>query len=152
MTIRSSTANRAPAPTDRVQASSHGPIRRTVGAPATLFGMAALGMLALIPLIPRSGPRAGTAATFAQDNSDGDTSAEKGASPEQIEKYVAVYRAMQRNHSMTVEQAAAAQGMTVSAFRQLEQSISSDDLSRDTARRALAAPAPSATPTPKASR
>jgi hypothetical protein len=150
-TIRSNTVNRAPTPTDGVQASSQEPVRCAVGAPAILLGMAAIGMLALIPLIPQTGPRARTAATLAQDNSDGDTTAEKGASPEQIEKYVAVYRAMQRNHSMTVEQAAAAQGMTVSAFRQLEQSISSDDLSRDAARRALAAPAPSATPTPKAS-
>ena len=65
----------------------------------------------------------------------------------EIEKYVAVYRAMQRNHSMTVEQAAAAQGLTVGAFRDLERRIESDDLSRDDARRALAAPTHSATPT-----
>src|ERR1700730_17327350 len=34
---------------------------------------------------------------------DDDTSSGKGASPEQIEKYVAVYRAMQRNHNLTIE-------------------------------------------------
>ncbi len=81
------------------------------------------------------------------DDSGGDATADKGASPEQIEKYVAVYRAMQGNHSMTVEQAAAAQGLTVGAFRDLERRIESDDLSRDDARRALAAPTHSATPT-----
>ena len=60
---------------------------------------------------------------------------------------VAVYRAMQRNHSMTVEQATAAQGLTVGAFRDLERRIESDDLARDDARRALAGGAtPAATP------
>ena len=81
---------------------------------------------------------------------DDDTSSGKGASPEQIEKYVAVYRAMQRNHNLTVERAAAGQGLTVAAFRELEQRIESDELARDDARRALAASAPSeaATATP----
>jgi hypothetical protein len=73
---------------------------------------------------------------------DNDTSSGKGASPEQIEKYVAVYRAMQRNHNLTIEQAAAAQGLTVAAFRELEQRIENDELARDHARRALAEPAP----------
>ncbi|HVA40535.1 MAG TPA: hypothetical protein VNF49_07705 [Candidatus Binataceae bacterium] len=88
------------------------------------------------------------------DDSGDDTTANKGASPDEIEKYVAVYRAMQRNHSMTVEQAAASQGLTVGAFRDLEQRIESDDLARDDARRALAEPAQGATPaaTPKAQR
>jgi hypothetical protein len=74
---------------------------------------------------------------------DEDTSPGKGASPDQIEKYVAVYRAMQRNHNLTIEQAAAAQGLTVATFRELEQRIESDELARDHARRALAAPEPS---------
>jgi hypothetical protein len=84
-----------------------------------------------------------------QDDEDdaGDSTANKGASPDEIQKYVAVYRAMQRNHSMTVEQAAAAQGLTVGAFRDLERRIESDDLARDDARRALAGGAtPAATP------
>ncbi len=92
---------------------------------------------------------------FAQDDDDddsGDTTPDKGASPDEIEKYVAVYRAMQRNHSMTIEQATAAQGLTVTAFRDLERRIESDDLARDDARRALAAPAQGAASaaTPKA--
>jgi hypothetical protein len=116
-----------------------------------LLGVAALSMASLAPTIPRIGPRGRTATTLAQDDG-GDAATDNGASPEQIEKYVAVYRAMQHNHSMTVEQAAAAQGMTVSAFRQLEQRIANDDFSRNAARRALAMPAPSAKPTPKAPR
>jgi hypothetical protein len=86
------------------------------------------------------------------DNGGGDATPDKGASPDDVQKYVAVYRAMQRDHSMTVEQATAAQGLTVAAFRDLEQRIESDDLTRDDARRALAAPVQSNTPvaTPKA--
>ena len=59
---------------------------------------------------------------------------------------------MQRNHSLTIEQATATQGLTVAAFRDLEQRIESDDLARDDARRALAAPAQADAPTatPKA--
>jgi hypothetical protein len=41
----------------------------------------------------------------------------------EIKKYVAVYIAMQRNHSLTIEQAPAAQGLTVAAFHELEQPI-----------------------------
>jgi len=73
------------------------------------------------------------------DNADGST-ADKGVSPAQIEKYVAVYRAMQRNHNLTIEQAAASQGLSVHDFRDLEGRIESDDLARDDARNALAAP------------
>jgi hypothetical protein len=94
---------------------------------------------------------------LAQDDDDDggdDPTPDKGASADQIAKYVAVYRAMQRNHSMTVEQAAASQGLTVRAFRDLEQRIESDDLSRDDARRALASPehAATAAATPRAQR
>ena len=80
---------------------------------------------------------------LAQADDDGadDSTNDKGVAPAQIEKYVAVYRAMQRNHNLTVEQAAAAEGLTVQAFRDLEHRIESDDLARDDARNALAAPA-----------
>ena len=82
------------------------------------------------------------------DEPGDDATSDKNVSPEQIQKYVAVYRAMQRDHSLSVEQAAAAQGLSVSAFRELEQRIESDDLARDDARAALAAPAQQATPAP----
>lgn len=77
------------------------------------------------------------------DDDDGaeGSGADKGVAPAQIEKYVAVYRAMQRNHNLTIEQAAASQGLTVHNFRDLESRIEGDDLSRDEARNALAAPA-----------
>jgi hypothetical protein len=120
---------------------------RTPGAPAS--------PLAQAPHEPEVAPRAVLfrttplrAVLLAQDDDDdsGDATADKGASPDEIEKYVAVYRAMQRNHSITIQQATAAQGLTVEAFRDLERRIESDDLARDDARRALAAPAQSATP------
>ena len=56
----------------------------------------------------------------------------------EIKKYVAVYIAMQRNHDLKVEQAAAAQGLTVNAFRELEQRIEQNETARDEARRVLA--------------
>ncbi|HVA83508.1 MAG TPA: hypothetical protein VNF28_01275 [Candidatus Binataceae bacterium] len=114
------------------------------GAPASSRAQASHELHAAPRYIPVRG------ILFAQDDNDddsGDATPDKGASPDEIEKYVKVYRAMQRNHSLTVEQAAAAQGLTMAAFRDLERRIESDDLARDDARRALAAPAQSATPT-----
>ncbi len=57
--------------------------------------------------------------------------------PEQIEKYIAVYKAMQKNHDLSVEQAAATQGLTVEAFRDIESHIERDDLIRERVRQAL---------------
>ncbi len=98
------------------------------------------------------------AATFAggvrqlmqNDDEAGEDAPQSGVSPEQLRQYVAVYRAMQRNHALTIDQAAATQGLTVPAFRDLERRIESDDLARDDARRALAAPPgqPTAEPRP----
>jgi hypothetical protein len=107
--------------------------------------------------IPARDPMIARLAQIAQGDDDepGDNAtSDKNVSPEQIQKYVAVYRAMQRDHSLSIEQAAAAQGLSVSAFRELEQRIESDDLARDDARAALAAPAQQATspPTPAAHR
>ena len=78
---------------------------------------------------------------------DDASSSSPGASPEEIGRYVAVYRAMQRNHRLTIGQAAAAQGFTVAAFRELEQRIERNSMSRDNARRLLAEPEPSETAT-----
>jgi hypothetical protein len=68
--------------------------------------------------------------------------------PDQIDKYVAVYKAMQHNHSLSVEQAAAAQGLTLQAFRSLEARIERNDVARDSVRRALAKSAQQPTPAP----
>lgn len=80
-------------------------------------------------------------------NDESDTSE---VAPSEVEKYVAVYRAMQRDHGLTVEQATLQQGITLQAFRQLENRIERDDGAREQARRQLQAAAAneSASPTP----
>jgi len=75
------------------------------------------------------------APVFAQD--EGEDDGESQIPPEQIEKYVAVYKAMQQNHNLNVDQAAAAQGLSVDAFRDIESRIERDDLIRDRVRQAL---------------
>jgi hypothetical protein len=64
-----------------------------------------------------------------------------------VEKYVSVYRAMQANHTLTVQQAAAQQGLTVDKFRALENRIQRNDALRVRVRKELrAAPTPAPTP------
>ncbi|HLW69202.1 MAG TPA: hypothetical protein VKS22_01130 [Candidatus Binataceae bacterium] len=71
--------------------------------------------------------------------------------PEQVEKYIAVYRAMQHDRTLPIEQAASQQGMTLEAFRQLENRVQRDDGAmehvRDALKESAEGPAPSATPT-----
>jgi len=74
------------------------------------------------------------AATLAQEGGEDE---ESQIPSEQIEKYVAVYKAMQQNHSLSVDQAAAAQGLSVDAFRDIEGRIERDDLIRERVRQAL---------------
>jgi len=62
-------------------------------------------------------------------------------SADEIEKYVSVYKAMQRNRTLTVNQAAAAQGLTVEQFRQLENRVQRDDAALQQARDELQAAA-----------
>lgn len=57
---------------------------------------------------------------FAQDDAPSD---EDNIPSEQVDKYIAVYSAMQKNHSLSVEQAASRQGLTVDEFRTLEDKI-----------------------------
>jgi hypothetical protein len=71
---------------------------------------------------------------------------DEGVSHDEIQKYVAVYRAMQHNHRLTVEQAAETQGLTLQAFRDLEQRIERDDAARDEARQELMESARQPTP------
>ncbi len=164
-------SKKAPAVSNQAPASSNQAVRHATPVLAILLGVAAL--VPVIPRITSAGSRTPCGAIsprarasqklvatsgfvrvaqqiLAQDQNDdddtGDSTAGNGASPDEIQKYVAVYRAMQHNHSMTVQQAAAAQGLTVAAFRDLERRIESDDLARDDARRALAAPADGPTP------
>ena len=57
---------------------------------------------------------------LAQDDDSGD---EEPIPTAQVDKYIAVYSAMQKNHSLSVEQAASKQGLSVEEFRSLEDKI-----------------------------
>jgi hypothetical protein len=60
-----------------------------------------------------------------------DDSDESDLAPSDIEKYVAIYRDMQKDRSLTVEQAAAKEGLSLTAFRNLEQKVERDDAARE---------------------
>ena len=79
----------------------------------------------------------------AQDDSDSD---ESEVPPADVEKYIAVYKAMQRDRSLTAETAAAQNGMTLEAFRQLEARVQRDEAALQRARDELQAAAKKATP------
>jgi len=64
---------------------------------------------------------AAPSALIAQDD-EGATD-EDNIPSDQVDKYIAVYSAMQKNHSLSVEQAASKQGLTVDQFRTLEDKI-----------------------------
>ena len=80
---------------------------------------------------------------LAQDDNDSD---DIEVPPGDIEKYVAVYRAMQRDRTLTVDQAAAQNGLTVQAFRDLESRVERDDAALQRARDELQAAAIQASP------
>ena len=61
--------------------------------------------------------------------------------PAQVEKYVAVYKDMQRDRRLTVETAAAKEGLSVAEFRDLERRIGRDEALRQQVRRELQAAA-----------
>jgi hypothetical protein len=71
---------------------------------------------------------------WAQDAAD---SGAGSVAPEEVEKYVAVYKMMQRDRSLSVQRAAARQGLTLDQFRALESRIEHDDAARERARREL---------------
>jgi hypothetical protein len=66
--------------------------------------------------------------------------------PESIAKYVAVYRDMQRDRTLTVKQAAAKEGMPMAQFRNLEGQIERDESARQQVRDELQAAAKNASP------
>lgn len=68
---------------------------------------------------------------------DADDSGAGSVAPEEVEKYVAVYKAMQRDRSLSVQRAAARQGLTLDQFRALETKIEHDDAARERARQEL---------------
>ena len=72
-------------------------------------------------------------------------------SSSEVEKYVAVYDTMHRNHKLTLQEAAAAQGLSVAEFRDLEQKVEQNEAARSQAKaelmkRAEQQSAPSQTP------
>jgi uncharacterized protein DUF4168 len=73
-------------------------------------------------------------APVAEPEADDD---DKDVPTSQVDKYISVYEAMQKDHNLTVEQAASKQGLTVAQFRQLENKIESDDTLRERVRKAL---------------
>jgi hypothetical protein len=64
-------------------------------------------------------------------------------STDDVDKYVAVYKAMQRNRSLTIDQAAASQGLTTRQFRELENRLQRDEAALQKARDELQAAAQS---------
>jgi hypothetical protein len=74
------------------------------------------------------------ASPVAQDDSDDD---DKDVPTSQVDKYINVYEAMQKDHNLTVEQAASKEGLTVAQFRSLEEKIERDDTLRERVRKAL---------------
>jgi hypothetical protein len=107
-----------------------------------ITGIGALGWLLQAPIasratVPHSSIDRG-ASRLVQNDDQGD----EGEVPTgQVEKYVAVYKAMQRNRNLTVEKAAAEQGMTVRQFRELENRVQRDDAALQHARDELQASA-----------
>jgi hypothetical protein len=62
---------------------------------------------------------------------------DKDVPTSQVDKYISVYESMQKDHNLTVEQAASRQGLTVDQFRALENKIEADDTLRERVRKAL---------------
>jgi hypothetical protein len=62
---------------------------------------------------------------------------DKDVPTSQVDKYISVYESMQKDHNLTVEQAASRQGLTVEQFRALENKIEADDTLRERVRKAL---------------
>src|SRR5277367_2452307 len=85
---------------------------------AALLLVAAVGGFSLAKMSTLNLPEPLTARPawdVAQD--DDDESPADEVSPSQLDKYVSVYQAMQRDRSMTVDKATAQQHMTVAQFR-----------------------------------
>lgn len=70
---------------------------------------------------------------------------ENEVSTDDVNKYVAVYKAMQHNRSLTIDQAAAAKGLTTRQFRQLEDRVERDEAALQQARDELQAAAQNST-------
>ena len=103
------------------------------------FAAAAIicGAIAIPSARARSIPASAIASRTRVTQADTDTDDDKDIPPAQVDKYINVNLAMQKNHGLTVEQAASQQGMTVDQFRSLEGKIERDDTLRERVRTAL---------------
>lgn len=121
--------------------------RAPLGRRVTLLSTAlALALFAAAPgraEAPRAQVRAfpaGAPGRIAQDDESPDDE-DTTVPSDQVEKYIAVYVAMQRDHSLTVEQAAGKQGLSVSEFRALEDKIEESPVAHERVMDALKAAA-----------
>ncbi len=73
-------------------------------------------------------------ADIAQDDQDSEGDE---VSPSQLEQYVKVYQTMQRDRTITVDQATAREHLTVAQFRDIEGRIERDGVLRERVRREL---------------
>ena len=110
---------------------------------SSLIGIAiARGTSVALPAESRGASIRGAIQLVQEDQGSGD---EADVPPQDVDKYIKVYQAMQHNRNLTVEQAASAQGLSVSAFRSLEDRIERNDALREHVRDALK---PQASPSP----
>jgi cell division septum initiation protein DivIVA len=105
----------------------------------TNFAAAAIicGAVSIPSARARTIPASAIASRTRITQADTDTDDDKDIPPAQVDKYINVNLAMQKNHGLTVEQAASQQGMTVDQFRSLEGKIERDDTLRERVRTAL---------------
>jgi hypothetical protein len=104
----------------------------SVASAASTDGARAIGSQLRLPLLqlaaePSTEPEPADATD--EDDKDVPTS--------QVDKYISVYESMQKDHNLTVDQAASKQGLTVDQFRALENKIEADDTLRERVRKAL---------------
>jgi hypothetical protein len=114
------------------------------GAPLAMIAII-LGALAILPAArawsastcrPQHQPLqlvAAPATQLVQDSDDDN----QDVPTSQVDKYISVYESMQKDHNLTVDQAASKQGLTVAQFRDLENKIEADDTLRERVRKAL---------------
>ena len=103
------------------------------------------GAFAILPASQASATLQQHALQFAADPdsepppepSDGSDEDDKDVPTSQVDKYISVYEAMQKDRNLTVDQAAPQQGLTVAQFRALENKIEADDTLRERVRKAL---------------
>ena len=108
-----------------------------VAAIAAAFLAAAASGFASASSAPQSSLKPSVTAAMQLAQAEGED--ETPPPSDQVDKYIAVYTAMQRDHSLTVDQAASKQGLTVAQFRSLEDRIQRNPVVHDRVLQALKA-------------